>query len=402
MNAAVPSKTVRLAWFAAGAAAAMIGIYRLYGWVQIATGDLQGPDFFSFYAAARLLAARGGAHLYEVAAQQHFQDQVTSAWPGHFVVLPYLHPPYYTLVIRPLAALNFHQAYLAMAAANVLLFLAAVLVMGRAGGLRRSGTAIAGALTFAFLPIFVVFVQGQSDLFILVPLCLSFMFWTSGRPGWAGACAGLAVAKPQLVLMVPMLFLVRRSWSALAGYASTLLALVVASLPAFGVDGWLRYLGVITPWIVAGDRNFPITGQTVYSLRGLLEAGPGGRPFAVAVLAIASLATVASLAWRATRPALDFAFVVAASLVLSPYQNLHDLSLLVLPGIAVVAAARRGGLRSPRVGILVVLVAYTLVDLTAVAGPQAAALAAFAVALYLAWERLGPRPRAATTTNPAT
>jgi hypothetical protein len=212
----------------------------------------------------------------------------------------------------------------------------------------------------------------------------------------------LAIPKPQLVLLVPVLFLVRRSWPALAGYAAAVGALVAASLPVFGVEGWMRYVGVIAPWVVAGDHNFPITGQTVYSLRGLLEAGPGGRPVAVAVLAAVALGAVASLSLRSGQPRLDMAFAVAASLVLSPYQNLHDLVLLLLPGIAVAGAAHEGELRRPRLGLAVLLVAYVAINLTAVAGAQFAALAAVSLALYLAWERLAPAPSARTTPSPAT
>jgi hypothetical protein len=381
----------RLGWFAVGVAAAAIAAYRVYGWLVVASGDLRGPDFFSFYAAARLLVSRGGAHLYEAGAQQQFQDQLTSAWPGRFILLPYLHPPYYGLVIAPLGLLSFHQAYVVISAVSAGLLAASVLILARASGLGRAGTAIAAAMAAAFLPVFVVFVQGQSDMFILLPLSLSLLFWVRGQEGWAGVCAGLALAKPQLLILVPLLFLVRRSWRALAGYAGAALALVLASLPLFGVEGWAAYVGKISPWVVAGDHNFPITGQTVYSLRGLLELAPGGRPVALLLLAVVAVATILSLAWRAAPRGLDLAFVASASLVLSPYQNLHDLSLLVLPGVALAGLARQGVLRHPRAGITLLLIGYLAVDLAALVGPRPAALSGFALALYLGWERLTVR-----------
>lgn len=381
----------RLGWFAAGVAASLVAAYRVYGWVVVASGDLRGPDFLSFYAAARLLLSRGGAHLYEAATQQRFQEQVTRAWAGRFILLPYLHPPYYGLVLAPFGLLSFQHAYVAIGAVSAVLLAGSVLFLTRAAKLGWAGTAIAAAMSVAFLPVFVVFIQGQSDMFILLPLSLSMFFWVRGREGWAGVCAGLAVAKPQLLLLVPLLFVVRRSWRALAGYAGAALALVLVSLPLFGVQGWVAYVGVIAPWVVSGDHNFPITGQTVYSLRGLLELAPGGRPVALILLAGVALATVASLASRAAPRGLDLAFTVAASVVLSPYQNLHDLSLLVLPGVALAGLAGQGDLRHPRTGITVLLLGYLAVDLAAVVGPRSAALAAVGLALYLGWECLTVR-----------
>jgi hypothetical protein len=384
----LPGHAERLAWFGAASAAAIVAAYRGYVWVQVATGDLRGPDFFSFYAAGRLFLARGGQHLYEASLQQAFQDRVTAAWPGHYILLPYLHPPFYTLAIAPLAALTLHQAYFGMAALSTLLLASTVVVLARACSFGQAQAAVTAALIAAFLPVFVVLVQGQSDMWMLLPLSCALLAWVRGRPGWAGVFAGLAVVKPQLAILVPALFVVRRSWRAVLGYVGAAGGLVLVSLPFFGIQGWLGWLRVVGPWAIAGDRDFPITGQTVYSLRGLLEGMPGGRPAALGALALVALGVLALVALRQSQPALDMALVVAASLVLSPYQNLHDLALLVVPGVVIAGLGRGGALRSPRLGAIVCGVAYVAVELTTALGPHVAALAGLLVAGYLASERL--------------
>ncbi|MDQ6748039.1 MAG: DUF2029 domain-containing protein [Candidatus Dormibacteraeota bacterium] len=404
MTGAASVRAARLAWFGAGVAATIVALDRIVAWAQLAKGDVRGADFFSFYAAAKLVTVRGGEHLYEAGSQRLFQDQVTSAWPGHYVLLPFLHPPYYALLIAPLAALPFHTAYLVMAATSATLLGAALFCMLRAGHLGGAAAAwIATTMSVSFLPVFVVFLQGQSDMVVLLPLCLSFLFWVRGRPGWSGLCAGLAISKPQLLLLIPVVFVVRRSGRALAGYAAGAGGLLIASLPFFGIRGWAAYIGVIAPWVVSGDRHFPITGQTVFSLRGLLEGAPGGRPVALVLLVLAAVAAVVIIAARPPTPGLDMAFAVSASLLLSPYQNLHDLSLLLLPGLATVALARQGALRHPGTGVAILLVAYVAVDLTLQIGPQAAALTSLVLTLYLGWESLGPGPRivAGTTATQA-
>jgi hypothetical protein len=379
------------------AAATLAGVelagFYLFYWLRFLGGDLKGPDFFSFYAAARLFLARGGAHFYDSGLQKQFQDQVTAQWPGHFMLLPYIHPPYYTPLIAPLALLDFRTAYLAWGGLNLLLW-AAVLVVALRGsvGLRGRGALVGAALGAGFLPLFVTLLQGQSDLVMLLPLAGAYAAWSRGRPGWAGVLAGLALVKPQLLLLVPALFLARRSWRALAGMAGVSACLASFALAVSGVDGALGYVHVVAGWAVGGSPGFPITGQTVYSLRGVLEHVPGGRLPALCILVVLLVLVAAALSWRPHVPRLDLALAIAASVVLSPYQNLHDLSLLAIPGFAVADLVRTGSLRWPGLGVAVLTLGYAAIALTLPLGSWSAAAAGLALAAYLVAERLAVRP----------
>jgi len=83
----------------------------LYRWVTFLSGDLRGPDFFSFYAATRLFIERGGSAVYELAVQRAYQAQVTAQWaPLKFVLMPYIHPPYVTPLLAPLGLLPYREA----------------------------------------------------------------------------------------------------------------------------------------------------------------------------------------------------------------------------------------------------------------------------------------------------
>src|SRR5258708_27608786 len=96
----------------------------------------------------------------------------------------------------------------------------------------------------------------------------------------AGAFSALALAKPQLLLLIPVLFLARRAWRALAAFAGVLLALGLISVAGFGFGPVMTYLTSVGTWAVTG--HLPNTGQlvytdpAVYSLRNILEAVPGG------------------------------------------------------------------------------------------------------------------------------
>ncbi len=368
---------------AAGALASLEAAgYYLFTWWRVLQDGLRGPDFFSFYAAARLFLSRGGAHVYELAAQQEFQGQIAARWgAASYVVLPYIHPPYYTVLIAPLGRLDFPSAYLVWAAVNLALAGVALAALLDAEGLKGRGRLLAIALGAGFLPLFVTLVQGQSDLVILAPLALSYRAWTRGHEGRAGVLAGLAMVKPQLLFLLPILFLVRGSWRALAGFGAVAAALGAVSLAAFGPAGIGEYLGVVAPWLLGGAGNWPISGQTVYSLRGLLDGLIGVRPAALAILAVLAVGVALAIVFRRPHGRLDFALAVAASVALSPYQNLHDLLLLLVPGFALARA------RPPSPYLLAGCL--LAVDLTLFVGSGLALAAVLALAAYLLVERLG-------------
>jgi hypothetical protein len=366
-------------------------------WFRFVIGNLQGPDFFSFYSAARLYVQRGGSAVYDLVLQRQMQLQVTGEPAGRFIVLPYFHPPYYTLLIAPLAYLSYRQAYIAMAVFNVLLAAALVVILVRSS-LRVHGRAVivAAALIAGFFPLFVTILQGQSDLVVLVPLAAAYVAWSRGRHGWAGVFSALALAKPQLLLLIPVLFIARRAWRALAGFAGVIAALGVVSLATFGVSPVLGYLNSVGAWAIGGalptNGELVYTDTAVYSLRNILQALPGGGTAALVILLFLLALVALSLSWRPDKPRLDFALAIAASLVLSPHQNVHDLALLIIPGFALADLALAGSLRWPRAATVVLVLSYAAMNLALAFSLWSAAIGALAVATYLTVERLAVKP----------
>jgi glycosyl transferase family 2/glycosyl transferase family 87 len=194
--------------------------------------------------------------------------------------------------------------------------------------------------------------------------------------------------------VLPFLFIARRAWRALAGMTAVAAGLALLAVLLSGPASIAGYLGLVLNWATGNNQAWPIAGQTVYSLRGLLETMPGGRLPALAVLLVLLLLTALALSWRPDKPRLDFALALAASVALSPYQNLHDLSLLVIPGFMLADLAVAGEVRHPRASLVVLGLAYLGMTVTLVAGTQTAALGAIALAAMLLVERLsvGPEP----------
>jgi len=103
-----------------------------------------------------------------------------------------------------------------------------------------------------FFPLFVTVLQGQSDLVVLVPLAAAYAAWARGRYGMAGAFSALALAKPQLLLLIPILFLARRAWRALAAFAGVLAGLGLISVAGFGIGPVTTYLTTVGTWAATG------------------------------------------------------------------------------------------------------------------------------------------------------
>jgi GT2 family glycosyltransferase len=241
--------------------------------------------------------------------------------------------------------------------------------------------------------------QGQSDLVVLVPLAAAYTAWARGRHGWAGIFSALALSKPQLLLLIPILFIARRAWRALAGFVAVIAALGVVSVAGFGFNAVVTYVGAIGTWALGG--RLPDSGQlvytdtAVYSLRNILESIPGGGKFVALGVLVLLLAFVAlSLSWRPDKPRLDFALAIAASLVLSPHQNVHDLALMIIPGFAVADLALAGELRYPAAAAAVLALAYAAINLTLTINLWSAAVGALIVAGYLTFERMSVGPDA--------
>ncbi|TMF95058.1 MAG: DUF2029 domain-containing protein [Chloroflexi bacterium] len=398
MSRRLAVRLVRLGYAgAAGAGIGSLAFWTIY-WFSFVRGNLRGPDFFNFYAAARLYVTQGGSAVYDIALQRQAELEITGQDPSRFIVLPYFHPPYYTLLISPLAFLDYRHAYYAMAAFNVLLAAALIAILVTTSlSVRGRGWLVAGAMIAGFFPLFVTVLQGQSDLVVLVPLAAAYAAWARGRYEWAGAFSALALAKPQLLLLIPVLFIARRAWRALAAFAGVLAGLGLLSVATFGVGAVLGYLNAVSTWAVTGrlpnTDQLVYTDPAVYSLRNILEALPGGGKVVAFVVLVLLLALVAlSLSWRPDKPRLDFALAIAASLVLSPHQNVHDLALLVIPGFALADLALAGGLRWPHAAAAVLFFAYAAIDLTLTINFWSAAVGAFAVAAYLTVERMAVRP----------
>ena len=392
----------RIAPFALAIAGAEVVAAYAWSWAQEAfVSDLRGPDFFTYYAIARLQLVAGPAHAYDLGLQKQFQDQVTAQWPGHFILLPHILPPYFTLLLAPLGLVPFRAAYVVWSVVTAACVVGGVAAVMRAAGVAGRRAALLGLLVAAYLPTFVLLLQGQSDGPALLGLGLSALAWTRGRHGAAGAAAALTLGKPHLLALLPVLFLVRGSWRALGAYLGSAALLVAVSLPWFGIEGWRDYVRLVAPWLFGGYPGFPVETQSLFSIRGVLDHLPIGPGVSLAVLAALALAVALAVLRGDPRPRLDFALVVSASVALAAYAHTHDLVLLLVPSLLLAGALLERQAARLKTGWIALAFSYAGVELYLQLGAVTAAAGVIALAAYLLSERLtpvAPEPRPSSPT----
>jgi len=200
-----------------------------------------------------------------------------------------------------------------MAAFNLLLGTALIVLLVRSSlSIHGRSAFVASALIAGFFPLFVTVLQGQSDLVVLVPLAAAYRHGRAA--GTAGRASQRASAQAsQAAPAYPVLFLARRAWRALAGFAAVVAALGLVFRDRLGFAAVGSYLNSVGAWAFGG--KLPTGGQlvytdtAVYSLRNILEALPGGGKVVAFVILVLLLALVAlSLSWRPDKPRLDFAW----------------------------------------------------------------------------------------------
>ena len=168
----------------------------------------------------------------------------------------------------------------------------------------------------------------------------AILLWSCTTRNRLAAGVGLAVIasiKPQLVLLVPLFLLVRRDWLAFGSAALAFLALVLASILAFGFPLWLEWLAslnnfhrVLIEQSVLGVGATPAAAAEHWHLPPL--------PFLLGGLAFGSWLVVKC---RNLGPLETSAAIATGSLMGAPYALTYDLAA-VTPFL--VAAIYRGSI----------------------------------------------------------
>ncbi|MGC8884064.1 MAG: glycosyltransferase family 87 protein [Bryobacteraceae bacterium] len=280
-------------------------------------------DFAAIYLGARLAAT---GDLYDAAKQYVGQK----AQFGYYMpAVTFIRLPFYSLLLKPLAWLDYRTAWRVFLLLNVLC---------AAWFFRRFlwGDPAAFLLGASFLPAYAALANGQ-DVWLVAALWSAAMVLESrGRDFAAGAVISLCAIKPHLFVFVPLVLVLQRRWRLVAGAAAGGLLLLALCFLAEG-PGWVRQ------WMatVSDPRVHPRL-EVMPTLRNLADmAGWPGWTYWI-LSGLAGL-IVAFLSLRPSKIEPGLAAALAGGLAVSVHAYLPD-AVLLLPAFAML---RRQGLRGP-------------------------------------------------------
>ncbi len=394
---AAPGRTVRLALWLVAAGYALFVAWTLAGGYRSAErGEIPVyTDYTPTYAASLLVRELPAENLYlprmmaaatREAARRIYGD-IGEAQAHAVGFAPWMYPPTFILAVVPLAYLPYLLSWFAWLAATAVPY---VLAMRRI-----LPPSLAWPFAFAAPPVFFNAMYGQTGFLTggLIGLGLALL---GRRPVWAGVLIGLASVKPHLGILIPLAFLAGGHWRAFAAATVTVLAMIAASVLAFGDDPWFAFIGTALfhlEGFAAGAYDLVPMTTVLATLR--LAGASLDTAWAAQYASAALMALLVAWAWwrgrrRPDTLGLQAAVLCLATLLAVPMAYLYDLVLLV-PAAAWLWAdfTERGARRWERVALIGALAAILAVKAVAGFGlqlgaPIVAVLLGLAVCRYRA------------------
>jgi hypothetical protein len=287
-----------------------------------------GWDLESFCIGSRLLHTGAGMYDFEAQARAH----VALAHPG-FAPFPFVNPPILALEIAPIAALP-HGVALSIVGG------ASLLALGIGAHIATRDVRSALWVTASY-PALTALGQGQLVFFALLLYTLTYRDLAAGRFVRAGMIASLLVYKPQLLMVLPVAFVVSPvARRALVGLAAGLLLQLGVCL-VFAREATLAYPSALLRFAAYAPR---LTLSQSYTWRTFFELLLPTHPrIALVFGASATLATLALCILAMWRWRRDLGVLVAISMIATLlgawHCNSYDWVLAALPAWLLMARA---------------------------------------------------------------
>jgi len=209
--------------------------------VTMASVTLDGSfDFAPSYMAARMVRAGDAALLYDLRAQTSYQQALFH----RPTPLPFLHPPFEAAALALLGWLSYRNAYLVWGVFSIGLWIALAAFMRRQFPGPRQVLRYY-LVWFAFVPLWISLMQGQTSLLVLAALSLALLFLRDGRDLEAGAALAIGLVKFHFVVPFALILLLAKRWKVAAGLALAGALLVAGSSLVLGGGVTLSYVRLL-------------------------------------------------------------------------------------------------------------------------------------------------------------
>ena len=345
-----------------------------------------GHDFFGFWCAARLAADGRPEAAYEPDAIMAVH-QVGVPGLGH-LDQPWLHPPTFLLVLLPLGMLPYLPALVLYVAASLTFWAALV---------RRMFADPRAWVVAAAFPAGLLNLFWCQDGFLTAGLAGLALLALDAQPVLAGVLIGLLAIKPNLAMLFPVALLAGRRWTAFGAATAAGVGFTALSGAAFGWSILPAFLHSLTT-VPALFASHPIALFWMWSVDA--AALTLGMPPLAAMSLHAAVALVAAgcvwTTWRADSAPMEakLATLSAASLLVSPYVHLYDMTWVGLAIAWLVKLGMRTGFRrGEREFLVVAWICSAWIALPFITGVQLGWLLPLSLTLAGTWLALEPRSK---------
>jgi alpha-1,2-mannosyltransferase len=257
---------------------------------------------------------------------------------------PFIYPPFFSVVMKPLAYLPFDSAFIAWKIIMVLLLGVAVMLSLKLGGIPigRKLALMLGVGLFSYYPLGDSLFMGQIDCLILFLLAASVWLLAKNQPLVSALCFAIAtLLKLTPVLAIP-LFLFHRRWKWLGAYAAWMACLFIVSVNQAGWAMHRQFWQAVMPTISCGSPACQNSSLVAYVQQLYLREAPSVAPVTIpphacAVSRLVAFAVYSLLLVRFYRRprdgelVRDLVLMVLIELAVSPIAWWHDYTMALLP-----------------------------------------------------------------------
>ncbi len=190
-----------------------------------------GRDFVNVFTSGRLVIEGRLADVYDKSAYHAWQ---TNQFGGGIRDHMYSYPPVTLLYTPAFGVIPYFWSLALWTIISLLLF-------GLAARPWLAREKLPEILSL-ILPTTIVCVWAGHYGLIMGALWLSAWHHLEKRPKLSGLMTGLMIIKPHMAVLMPILYLRRKAWTAMATATATVAVLVGVSILFFGIDLWKTYL----------------------------------------------------------------------------------------------------------------------------------------------------------------
>ncbi len=258
----------------------------------------------------------------------------------------YTRPPFYAVLLKPLALLPYRVAYAVFSLATLSSVLWFVIRFSK----ECSALPFLAAMS---IPLLTAICGGQDTPFLLAILGASALLTRRKSDFLAGLILSLLAIKFHLFLFVPILLLVKKRWRILGGAAIGSAILTGIGVLVAGADSLRQYVNVLQdPWINSSATVMP-------NLHGLVATLHGDGSLELLFIGMV-LGAFLWMAWQTE----NYEFLLAGSLVcgllVSVHSGVADDVILFPAFVAVVRTSSNAPLRAAA-GFILTPIPYFLV-----------------------------------------